>query len=153
MSINDLQIQPATISDISAIAQFNIDLAFETESIQLADDIVFEGVKTVIENPEHGFYLIARNQSSPVASLLITYEWSDWRNGQIWWIQSVFVIDEWRRLGVFNMLYQEISKKANKAKHVCGIRLYVDNYNNAAKEVYRRIGMRETNYRLFEAID
>ena len=152
MSLEEFNIQPALLTDAGTIAQFNIDLAFESERLKIDYNTVVEGVKTVINNPEHGFYLVARYQNTVIATLLVTYEWSDWRNGRMWWIQSVFVDNDWRDLGVFSLLYEHITLMACQTKDVRGFRLYVDDSNVNAKKVYKKRGMHETNYRLYESI-
>jgi GNAT superfamily N-acetyltransferase len=140
----------ATVADISDIVQFQIRMADETEHLALDSNIVERGVSAVFENSSRGQYYVAEDQGRVIASLLITYEWSDWRNGVVWWIQSVYVIPEARRQRVYACLYAHIKRLAEADEHVRGIRLYVDRRNTAAQVVYARLGMNGEHYQLFE---
>ena len=139
-------IRNADKDDISTIVNFNSAMAMETENKQLDSVIVHQGVKTVLNNGEHGFYLIAENNSIPIGQLMITKEWSDWRNSEFWWIQSVYAGLEHRKNNVYRKLYNEAIKLAKEAKNVCGIRLYVDKNNAIAQKVYSKLGMKKSNY-------
>ncbi len=143
-------IRTAQTEDTTTIAEFNINLARETENIELDPATVISGVTAVIEDAEKGFYLLAEIDTKVVGQLLITTEWSDWRNGYFWWIQSLFIVKEQRGQGVFRQLYDEVINRARKADNVCGIRLDVDRKNTFAQEVYRKLGMEQSNYLLFE---
>lgn len=133
------------------IAAFNQRMALETESKQLNESTVLAGVSEIIANPEKGFYLAAENaDGSVVGCLAITYEWSDWRNGTFWWIQSVFVEPAERGQGVFRALFQEVNHLAQTADNVCGVRLYVERENTSAQATYQKLGMTETAYRIME---
>ncbi|MDF1702208.1 MAG: GNAT family N-acetyltransferase, partial [Planctomycetota bacterium] len=103
------------------------------------------------ERPAHGFYLVAERSGTTAGSLMITPEWSDWRGGFFWWIQSVYVAPDHRRTGVYRALYDQVQAYAQEADDVIGIRLYVERENEGAREVYRRLGMEETPYRLYES--
>ncbi len=143
-------IRNANKDDISTIAKFNSAMAMETENKQLDPVTVNNGVNELLNNSEHGFYLIAENNDNPVGQLMITKEWSDWRNGEFWWIQSVYVGPEYRKNNIYRKLYNEAIKLAKESENVCGIRLYVDKDNNIAQKVYSKMGMKESNYIFFE---
>ena len=150
MNLHSTIIRSACTDDISDIAQFNIAMAQETEERQLDPETIQSGVSSVIQNHAHGFYLIAERDQVAVGSLLITFEWSDWRNGTLWWIQSVYVKPEHRRTGVFKALYNAVIARAQAAKSVRGIRLYVEQENLDAQSVYQKLSMQKTPYQMFE---
>ena len=150
MNLHSTIIRSACTDDISDIAQFNIAMAQETEERQLDPETIQSGVSGVIQNHAHGFYLIAERDQVAVGSLLITFEWSDWRNGTLWWIQSVYVKPEHRRTGVFKALYDAVIARAQAAKRVRGIRLYVEQENLDAQSVYQKLSMQKTPYQMFE---
>ncbi|MHC8605211.1 GNAT family N-acetyltransferase [Arenicellales bacterium IMCC58067] len=150
MNLHSTIIRSAGPDDISDIAQFNIAMAQETEERQLDPETIQSGVSGVIQNHAHGFYLIAERDQVAVGSLLITFEWSDWRNGTLWWIQSVYVKPEHRRTGVFKALYDAVIARAQAAKSVRGIRLYVEQENLDAQSVYQKLSMQKTPYQMFE---
>ncbi|MCH1477502.1 MAG: GNAT family N-acetyltransferase [Arenicellales bacterium] len=150
MNLHSTIIRSASTDDISDIAQFNIAMAQETEERQLDPETIQSGVSGVIQNHAHGFYLIAERDQVAVGSLLITFEWSDWRNGTLWWIQSVYVKPEHRRTGVFKALYDAVIARAQAAKSVRGIRLYVEQENLDAQSVYQKLSMQKTPYQMFE---
>tara|TARA_Y100001934_G_C12179309_1_gene690664 strand:- start:395 stop:856 length:462 start_codon:yes stop_codon:yes gene_type:complete len=152
MSPKDITVGKATSNDVDAIAQFNIAMAAETEDLVLSPSTVRAGVAGVLSGPDRGFYLVARSEGMPVGSLMITYEWSDWRNGNLWWIQSVYVIPSAREQGIFRRLYEDVVSFAKEAENVRGIRLYVEKDNRNAQKVYERLGMSETAYRIFEVL-
>jgi GNAT superfamily N-acetyltransferase len=140
----------ATPADISSIVQFQIAMAEETEDLKLDSQIVTGGVKAVFDDPARGQYYVAERDRLVIASLLITYEWSDWRNGPVWWIQSVYVLPEARRQGVYAGLYAFVKGFAEADPNVQGIRLYVDRRNSLAQTVYSRLGMNGEHYQVFE---
>ena len=150
MNLHSTIIRSASPDDIFDIAQFNIAMAQETEERQLDPETIQSGVSGVIQNHAHGFYLIAERDQVAVGSLLITFEWSDWRNGTLWWIQSVYVKPEHRRTGVFKALYNAVIARAQAAKSVRGIRLYVEQENLDAQSVYQKLSMQKTPYQMFE---
>jgi len=145
-----MQIREATNNDIKYLVEFNAAMAFETEQKQLQTDILTNGVKAVLHSPEKGKYFIAEIDGEVAGQLLITSEWSDWRNGFFWWIQSVYVKPEYRRKGVFRALYQYVEKLAEQTIDVCGLRLYVEKENHRAQQTYEDLGMLKTHYLLFE---
>lgn len=143
-------VRKATAEDAPIIAKFNQAMALETEDLVLADETILGGVTAQIENPEHGYYLVAEHNEAVVGCLGITYEWSDWRNGQFLWIQSVYIAPESRRLGAFKAMYDSILQTARETPNVCGVRLYVENHNERARSTYFALGMHKTHYDLLE---
>ena len=137
-------------SDVPAIIDFQVAMARETEDIDLDREILTRGVDALFRDPALGRYFIADLDGRAAGSLMITYEWSDWRNGMVWWIQSVYVVPEARRRGIYAGLYQHVKDLVDTESTVRGIRLYVDRRNTAAQEVYRRLGMNGDHYQVFE---
>jgi len=147
-----VQIRRACAGDADAIAGFNIAMAHETEGKRLLPEVVGRGVRRLLAEPALGFYLVAEVDREVIATLMVTTEWSDWRNGRFWWIQSVYVQPAWRRRGVFRSLYAHVTEAAAREPDVCGFRLYVERENHDAQATYRAMGMRETDYLLLEAL-
>ena len=147
---NSIRIRAAIQGDAATLAQFNAAMALETEDLALDPATVRAGVDTMLNQPSLGFYLVAVNNGATVGSLMITSEWSDWRNGLFWWIQSVYVTPQSRRLGVFSRLFAEVRTMAAAQGNVCGLRLYVERDNGPAQQTYRRQTMTETPYRLYQ---
>jgi ribosomal protein S18 acetylase RimI-like enzyme len=143
-------IRPATPADAETIASFNEAMALETEGRSLDPSTIRAGVRGLLTRPDLGFYLLAEEGGAAVGQLMITFEWSDWRNGVFWWIQSVFVKPEVRGRGVYRALHERVREMAVEAGGVCGFRLYVEKENAVAQATYRRLGMHETRYVLFE---
>ncbi|MBA7572116.1 hypothetical protein ES708_13892 [subsurface metagenome] len=137
-------------NDNKTIVDFQIRMAKETEQIDLGRDIVNKGVNAVFDSPEKGIYFIAESGDKIIASLLITLEWSDWRNGNINWIHSIYVLPEFRKKGVFKTMYLYLKKNAQKDENIRGLRLYVDKTNTNARKVYETLGMDGDHYLLFE---
>ena len=150
MSEKEIQIRKAEPTDIETITAFNQAMARETEGKSLDSDVAHRGVEAVFRSPDKGFYLIAEIEGEVVGSLLITYEWSDWRSGNFWWIQSVYVVRKWRRRGVYRALHQFVCETARAREDVCGIRLYVSRDNPIARQTYARLGMTQSHYDMFE---
>ena len=149
--MDDLRIRRAVPGDAAAIADFNAAMARETEHLELDAPRLRAGVEAVLADAGKGFYLVAENADRRVVGqLMITYEWSDWRNGVFWWIQSVYVEPVARGTGVYRRLYEQVREAAAGAGNVCGLRLYVERENTRAQEVYRRQGMRPTAYEMYE---
>ncbi len=143
-------IRKATRADIQALVDFNTAMAFETEGITLDQHIIKSGVQELFHDPTKGFYIVCEIENSVRACLMITYEWSDWRNGNFWWIQSVYVQKEYRQLGLYKLMYDHIKTTVLKSGEVAGIRLYVDDDNLIAQNVYQKLGMQKSNYQIFE---
>lgn len=137
-------------SDASAIVEFQIAMARETEEVELDRETCTRGVQAVFRDPAHGRYFVAESDGRVVASLMLTYEWSDWRDGRVWWIQSVYVMPEYRGRRVYASLYEHVKQLASSDPSVRGIRLYVDRRNRRAQEVYTRLGMNGEHYQVFE---
>ncbi len=152
MSSSSIAVGRAATEDVAAIAQFNIAMAAETEDLALDPQTVHAGVAAVVSDDRRGFYLVARSDGKAVGSLMVTYEWSDWRNGNLWWIQSVYVVSSARKQGIFRLLYDNVISLAKQSGDAAGVRLYVEKDNHGAQEVYRKLGMSETAYRVFEII-
>ena len=144
------RVREAVSSDAEFIAENNIKMAEETEGRSLDPLTVMRGVGTLFSSPERGRYLIAESEEEPVGQCMITYEWSDWRCGDFWWIQSVYVLPAFRRRGVFSAIYQYISHEAARSEEVAGIRLYVERENRPAQETYSRLGLNPAPYAMFE---
>ena len=149
---NDVTIRTATSDDVELLAQFNAAMAEETEDKTLALATVRAGVRAVFEDPARGFYLVAVREEEVVGSLMVTTEWSDWRNGRFWWIQSVYVRPTARRTGVYTALHHAVRERAEARDKVCGLRLYVERGNEAARETYEALGMTEMSYRMYETM-
>ncbi len=146
----DVSIRLAASGDAETIARFNQAMAQETEQRALDPQRLRLGVEAVLRDPSKGRYWVAEVEGRLAGQLLVTYEWSDWRNGAFWWIQSVYVDLEFRRRGVFRALYEHVAREARRAPDVCGLRLYVEQHNRRAQNAYERLGMRPTPYRIFE---
>ena len=125
MPAHQVIIRNATADDARALAEFNRRMALETEGLPLLPPVILSGVKAVFEDPARGFYVVAEAPQGLVAALMITREWSDWRDGEWWWIQSVYVRPSFRRRGVYRSLYRHVTDCAERARNVCGLRLYV----------------------------
>lgn len=149
-----MKIRLATLRDARIITEFNRKLAVETERIRLNPGVVARGVKALLRDPAKGFYLLAdagtAREPEVIGQLMITREWSDWRDGDIWWIQSVYVRKDSRGKGVFGTLFRHVRKLSRKRKNVRGLRLYVEKDNARAIRTYERLGMKEAYYRIFE---
>jgi ribosomal protein S18 acetylase RimI-like enzyme len=137
------------MKDISTIAQFQVDMAFESEGTTLSVDRVLCGVTAVMSDCNKGTYLVARMDGRIVASLMITREWSDWNGEWYWWVQSVYVMPDFRGKGVYRAMYAKVKEMAIE-EGVSQIRLYVDKTNHSAQQVYKRLGMKECHYLMYE---
>ncbi len=138
------------MADTTIISDWNRAMAWETEKKQLAPETISRGVERLINKPEYGFYLIAEIGDDIAGTLMVTTEWSDWRDGLFWWIQSVYVAPHHRRKGVYRAMYNEVKSLAANHPDVCGYRLYVEKDNTVAQATYKQLGMHETDYLLFE---
>ena len=151
--MTNFNIRKGKSSDWQQITSFQKQMALETENKKLDQELVSQGVISVFKKTKgfhKGFYLVAESESSLIGSLLVTREWSDWRNGWFWWIQSVYVVPDWRRKGVYRELHKTLCELAAQEKNICGIRLYVERTNEKAQNVYQSLGMTESNYLLYE---
>ena len=147
-----ISIRDATPSDQPVIADFNSRMAQETEGKGLDPGLTGPGVAAVLTDRTKGRYWIATVAGEVAGQLMVTYEWSDWRNGMLWWIQSVYVAPPFRRQGVFSALYKHVESLAKADDEACGIRLYVEKDNDRARQTYRRLGMTEPGYVVMESI-
>jgi ribosomal protein S18 acetylase RimI-like enzyme len=145
-----LSIRKGILADADRISRFNQAMALETEGRALIAERVDAGVRQLLAQPSLGFYVVATDGSRIVACLLVTQEWSDWRNGLFWWIQSVFVEAPWRRKGVYSALYRFVREQADADPGVCGFRLYVEHENVTAQQTYEALGMERTGYLVYE---
>lgn len=145
-----IRVEKATEMDIQWISQAQIAMALETENLRLEPEVVSAGVKFMFDHPDRGFYLVARGpEATPVGCLLILKEWSDWRNGDVWWIHSVYVLPGYRGQGIFKQMFNLIEALA-RSLGVRGLRLYVDKANVSAQRVYQQLGMNCDHYLLYE---
>jgi GNAT superfamily N-acetyltransferase len=145
-----LTLRHATVADSDTVCEFNRRLAWETEHKRLDDRLLTAGVAAALADPVRGTYHVAERDGVVVGQLLITTEWSDWRNGWFWWIQSVYVVAEARGQGVFRALYQHVAKEAETRGDVVGLRLYVERDNLRAQAVYEHLGMAAPGYHVME---
>ncbi len=150
MDAAEITIELAEKTDAAFIRDFNRAMAMETESKELPLDIVTRGVERLIQNPAYGFYVIARDGEKPVGTLMVTTEWSDWRDGLFWWIQSVYITPEYRRRGIYRKMYEFVKQRAALDPDICGFRLYVERENKGAQKTYAALGMHETDYYVYE---
>lgn len=146
-----LAVRAAGPDDLDLLVRANLALAAETEDRALDGDRVRRGVRRALDDPQRGSYWIAELDGRPVGSLLVTREWSDWRDGWFWWIQSVWVEPAARRRGVYAALHRAVEAAALRSGDAVGLRLYVAESNEPAQAVYARLGMQEAGYRLYEA--
>lgn len=145
-----MEITVATAEDITGIVEFQQKMAQETEQLTLDKITVTQGVQAVFSNPAKGTYVVAKDRNTLVASMLLTLEWSDWRNASFLWIQSLYVLPNYRQKGIFKKMYNYVKKTVNDSTHYAGIKLYVATENEIAQNVYKNVGMASSHYRLFE---
>ena len=138
------------MSDADAIAGFNRALARETEGRELDPATIGPGVRAVLGDAAKGRYYVVESGGEVVGQLMLTFEWSDWRNGMFWWIQSVYVREDHRGRGVFAALYRHVEAEARATPGVCGLRLYMEHENHRARAAYVKLGMRSPGYEVFE---
>jgi ribosomal protein S18 acetylase RimI-like enzyme len=145
-----ITVRRATAADVPVIVEFNCRLAEESENKTLDPDVLTPGVRATFADASKGPYFLAEEDGRVVGQTQITFEWSDWRNGWIWWIQGVYVRPEGRRRGAFRALYQHIYQAACADPEVIALRLYVERDNHRAQETYERLGMGRTGYLVLE---
>ena len=148
----DLHLRKAAMRDADTIARFNAQMAHETEGKELIPEVIGAGVRRLLDTPSLGFYIVAEHSGRIVACLMLTNEWSDWRNGMFWWIQSVYVDKGFRRQGVYRRMYEHVRELAKNEPGICGFRLYMEKDNEVANATYTSLGMKETDYVLFEEL-
>jgi ribosomal protein S18 acetylase RimI-like enzyme len=147
-----LHIRRATARDANALIAFNRAMALETERKALWPRVIGAGVRRLLGRPDSGFYSVAVIDGEVIGALMVTKEWSDWRNGDFWWIQSVYVKPGHRRRGVYRRLYSYLGELAAKSRAVVGFRLYVEQHNHRAQATYRASGMERTHYLVYEQL-
>ena len=145
-----ITIREATVNDIPTIVDFQMKMASETENIMLDRTKLSHGIRNLFTDPAKGKYYVAEENGQVMGCLMTTYEWSDWRDGSVLWIQSVYIPDEFRRQGTFKKLYEHIQKMALSDPGLKGIRLYVDKTNKDAQQVYQKLGMNGDHYKVYE---
>jgi GNAT superfamily N-acetyltransferase len=146
----NLIIRPARAGDAAVICEFNRLMARETEDKDLDPAVLRLGVQAMLADPNKGQYFVAEIDGEVVGQLGVTCEWSDWRNGHFWWIQSVYIAASARRRGVFRRLYEHVVRSARERGDVIGVRLYVEHENHTAQQTYRQLGMEMTHYHVME---
>ncbi|MCU1290594.1 MAG: GCN5-related N-acetyltransferase [Acidobacteria bacterium] len=145
-----MNIRTAEKRDVSLLVEFNQAMAMETEGKKLDAETLRGGVEAVFNDSKKGFYVVAESGGEIVGGLMVTYEWSDWRDSWFWWIQSVYIMPEYRGRGIYRMLYEHVKQKAAAEKDVCGFRLYVEKENLRAQKVYEKLGMESSHYLMYE---
>jgi GNAT superfamily N-acetyltransferase len=145
-----IQVRDARPSDAGVIVGFNVKMAMETEGRPLDAELINQGVAAVLADTTKGRYWVAEQDGQVVGQLMVTYEWSDWRNGVFWWIQSVYVRGDYRRKGVFSLLHRHVESIARTTPEVCGLRLYVERDNLRAQKTYLALGMTSPGYEVME---
>lgn len=150
--LQEWTIRQGRLDDIERLVAFSQAMALETEGRRLEADRLQRGTRALLNSTIHGFFLVAEQPltNKVVGQLMITYEWSDWRNAVFWWIQSVYVAPAWRRRGVFREMHAKVIERAKADPGVCGVRLYVESENSVAQDVYRRVGLKPSSYSVFE---
>jgi GNAT superfamily N-acetyltransferase len=147
-----LTIRPAGPLDAGIVVEFNSKLAWETEHKRLEPEVLARGVARLLGDANRGFYLLAESGGEVVGQLMATFEWSDWRDGWFWWLQSVYVREDHRRAGVFRALFGELVNRARSAGNVIGLRLYVEKENTRAQATYEHHGMKDAGYQVRESL-
>jgi GNAT superfamily N-acetyltransferase len=145
-----MNIRLAKREDASALVKFNQAMALETEEKKLDRQILQSGVVAIFDAADKGFYVVAEHEGEIVGGLMVTFEWSDWRNGWFWWIQSVYILPESRGKKIYSRLYEFVKARAHEQKNVCGFRLYVEKENVKAQKVYEKLGMESSYYLMYE---
>lgn len=145
-----MNIRTANLEDINSLVEFNQAMALETEGKTLDAQILRSGVQAVLDDKKKGFYVVAESEGKIVGGLMITFEWSDWRGSWFWWIQSVYVMPEFRGKKIYGRLYDFVKQRAAEKGNVCGFRLYVERENNNAQKVYEKCGMEASHYLMYE---
>jgi ribosomal protein S18 acetylase RimI-like enzyme len=146
----DLSIRKATPSDIPTLIRFQQSLAIETEGVNLDRETLESGMRAMFADPSKGVYYVAVSGIDIVGCHMVTYEWSDWRNGMVYWLQSVYVKQDFRKHGVFRMMFSNLLMEVKNNPQIAGLRLYVDKSNQRAQEVYKAMGMNGDHYTVYE---
>lgn len=146
----NIQIRKGKPEDLETIAGFQMAMASETENIELDKTTLNKGITAIFDNPSLGQYFVAEADGKIIASMMTTFEWSDWRNSMVWWLQSVYVLPEFRRMGIFRKMYAHVKQEVISRPEVSGIRLYMVTTNRKAAATYEAVGMDGNRYRMFE---
>jgi GNAT superfamily N-acetyltransferase len=149
-SSNEMHIRLAHNGDTESLVAFNQAMALETEGKQLDPNKIGPGVAAVFADEKKGFYVVAESDGDIVGGLMVTFEWSDWRNAWFWWIQSVYILPGARGKRIYSRLYDFVKQRALGQGNVCGFRLYVENDNYHARKVYEKLGMEGSHYLMYE---
>ena len=147
-----MNIRIATIEDAPDLVEFNQAMALETEGKRLETGILKSGVEAVFTDEKKGFYVVAEEENKIIGGLMITFEWSDWRNSWFWWIQSVYILPEARGRKIYRRLYEFVKEQARESRNVCGFRLYVEKENVNARKVYEKLNMEASHYLMYEEV-
>ncbi|MEK6233352.1 MAG: GNAT family N-acetyltransferase [Planctomycetales bacterium] len=150
--MSEFLLRQANVQDVDVIVEYNCRLAEESESIQLDPVVLTQGVAALLEDEKKGRYFVAEREGRIIGQIMITYEWSDWRNGPIWWLQSVYVAPDARRQGVFRQLFGFIENTMEQDSQAVGLRLYVENDNTAAQETYKRLSFQTSPYHVMQKL-
>ena len=145
-----MNIRVATSADADSLVEFNMAMALETESKELDANVLRSGVEAVFSDEKKGFYVVVEEGSKIIGGLMVTFEWSDWRDAWFWWIQSVYILPEARGRQIYSRLYEFIKEHAAQQGNVCGFRLYVESKNHHAQRVYEKVGMQGSHYLMYE---
>lgn len=145
-----ITVRDANFEDLKVITDFQLEMALETEALKLNRDILSAGIDSVLRDGIKARYFIAQQESESVGMLMITFEWSDWRNGWVWWIQSVYTKPGFRKMGIYRLLYDHVKGLVLNSDNIRGIRLYVDKRNVPAQRVYESLGMNGEHYTTYE---
>ncbi|GJM25245.1 MAG: hypothetical protein DHS20C16_16600 [Phycisphaerae bacterium] len=149
---SSLVVRSAEASDLGVLVEGNRMMAVESEGKQLDLAVLTRGVQRALDDPQRGRYLVAESDNRVIGQLMVTSEWSDWRDGWFWWIQSVYVAKDFRRKGIYRRLYAHLREEAQRTSGVCGLRLYVEKENEPAIATYESLGMVDAGYRLYEVV-
>lgn len=145
-----MNIRIAKTEDAASLVEFNQAMALETEGKQLDSNVLKNGVESIFHDERKGFYVVAEEDGKIAGGLMVTFEWSDWRNNWFWWIQSVYILPDFRGRRIYSLLYEFVKNKAKEQGNVCGFRLYVEKENENAQKVYEKLGMESSHYLMYE---
>jgi GNAT superfamily N-acetyltransferase len=148
--LNELKVRQGEPADAPTIVDFQLKMAWETESLKLDELTVTKGVRRIFNEPQRGKYLIAEHRADTVGSMLVLNEWSDWRNGDVLWIHSLYILPDYRAQGIFRRMYEQLKAEVEQDEGLKGLRLYVDRTNVKAQKAYEKMGMTAEHYQMYE---
>ena len=151
--MQDIHIRAAHAADADVLRDYNLALALETEALKLDPEVVLAGIHALLADDSKGRYFVAECEGRVIGQVMHTFEWSDWRNGMFWWLQSVYVHPEFRSRGVFTVLFRHVEALARADAGVCGLRLYMEHANHRARGAYVRLGLSPAGYEVFTTPD